>query len=66
MYIVQVSPKGLISFNEKEIIITSDPKQATYYLTIGDAMRAAVEVNEIFGTSLAKAIPCSLSLGKED
>lgn len=55
MYIIQVSPKGLISFNEKEIIITSDPKRATYYPTIGDAMRAAVKVNGVLGASLAKA-----------
>lgn len=68
MYITQVSPKGLISFNreKKEIVIVSDPARATYYPTIGDAMRAAIEVNDILGISLAKAIQCPSPNGEGD
>jgi len=54
MYIVKISPKALIRFNKDELVITSDLERASEFPNIGDAMRAAVEVNEALGTYIAK------------
>jgi len=58
MYIIQISPKALVRFNKDELVITSDLERASKFPNIGDAMKAAVEVNEALDTSIAKVIRC--------
>lgn len=55
-YILKASPKAfIIAQPNNELIITSDYTKATQYNTIGDAMRAASEVNEALGVHVFKA-----------
>jgi len=58
MYIVKISPKALIRFNKDELVITSDLERASEFSNIGDAMKAAVEVNEALDTHIAKVVRC--------
>lgn len=55
-YILKASPKAFVIVQpNNELIITSDYTKATKYNTIGDAMRAASEVNEALGVHAFKA-----------
>lgn len=48
-YILTINPQGFILIKENnEITITSDYEKATTYSFIGDAMRAAIQINRIF------------------
>lgn len=54
-YILQASPKAfVIEQPNKELIITPDPTRATRYAVIGEAMQAAVRVNQALGTHTFK------------
>lgn len=55
-YILKASPKAfVIEQPNEELIITPDYTKATQYAVIGDAMRAAVRVNQALGTNIFKA-----------
>lgn len=55
MYILKANPKAfIIVCPSNDLIITSDYSRATQYPTIGDAMKAASEVNKALGTHLVK------------
>lgn len=61
IYILQASSKAFVkSIDQDEIehtiIITSDPNQAKQYERCGDAMIAAVNVNDIFGKDLFRVV----------
>ena len=54
-YILRANPKAFIIIQpNNEIIISPDYTKATQYSTIGEAMKAASEVNKILGTHLVK------------
>lgn len=55
-YILTTSPKAFIKVKEDEIIVTSDYSKATQYKTIGEAIKAAAQVNESLGVNIVKAI----------
>lgn len=60
VYILKASPKAFVKeantsiLGEQEIVITADPNQAKQYERCGDAMIAAVDVNEIFEKDIFK------------
>lgn len=57
MYIVKISSKAFIKkCDEQEIIISSQVESAAQLDTIGDAMRYAAKVNEIFEQAIAQLI----------
>lgn len=45
MYILRISNKAFIQIKPDEVVITSDYEKATKYNTIGEAMKAASELN---------------------
>lgn len=54
-YILKASPKAfIVEMPNEELIITPDYTKATQYATIGDAMKAAVKVNQALGTHIFK------------
>lgn len=56
-YILSASQKAfVVVLPDNELVITPKYEKATQYLTIGDAMRAAVKVNQALGTHAVKAI----------
>lgn len=55
-YILQASHKAFIIKSEDEIIVTEDYTRATQYNIIGEAMKAASEVNQALGTNVVKLI----------
>lgn len=56
-YILQASPKAfVIEMPNDELIITPDYTKATQYSAIGEAMKAAVRVNQALGTHTFKAV----------
>ena len=57
MYILQIRNKAFIQVKSDEIIITSDSEKATKYNTIGEAMRAASELNNDFESHIIRAVP---------
>lgn len=58
MYILSISKKAFIRFEEnRDITIVATPDKATQFKTIGDAMRAAIQVNEDFEEDIVKAVP---------
>lgn len=47
MYILRISPKAFIRQGQDgETVIISNPDKATTFDTIGDAMRAAAQINK--------------------
>lgn len=59
MYTLTINNKAYILIKDDELVITSDYSKASYFNIIGDAMKAAVEVNKQLGTNLVKVIPVS-------
>nr|DAJ81351.1 MAG TPA: hypothetical protein [Caudoviricetes sp.] len=58
MYILRISKKAFIRLEENgDTTIVSVPERATKFETIGDAMRAAVQVNEDFEEDIVTAVP---------
>lgn len=58
MYILRISKKAFIRLEENgDTTIVSAPERATKFETIGDAMRAAVQVNEDFEEDIVTAVP---------
>lgn len=56
-YILTASPKCFIQIlDNEEIILSADYTKATQYKRVGDAMKAAVKVNNALGTHLIKFI----------
>lgn len=54
-YILKASPKAFIIITSNdELIITPDYTKATQYNTIGEAMKAAANVNSALGSHLVK------------
>ena len=54
-YILKASTKAfIIVMPDNELVITPDYTKATQYNTIGEAMKAAVNVNETLGSYLVK------------
>ena len=54
-YILKASPKAfIIVTSNDELIITPDYTKATQYNTIGEAMKAAANVNSALGSNLVK------------
>lgn len=57
MYIVGMGKKAFVRFEESgDVTIVSTPNKATPYKLIGDAMVAAVRINEDFEAHVAKVI----------
>ena len=56
MYILRISNKAFIQVKPDEVVITSDYEKATKHNTIGDAMRAASELNDLIGHYIIKVI----------
>lgn len=58
MYILSISKKAFVRLEDNgDTTIVSAPERATQFETIGDAMRAAIQVNDDFEEDVAKAIP---------
>lgn len=53
-YILKASKKAFIVVRPNELIITPDYTEATQYNTIGEAMKAAANVNGALGSHLVK------------
>lgn len=54
-YILKASPKAfIIVIPNDELVITPDYTRATQYSTIGEAMKAAANVNGALGSHLVK------------
>ncbi len=49
MYILQIQNRSYVKILEDEFLITPNIEISTKYDKIGDAMRAAILVNEILG-----------------
>ena len=56
MYILQISSLANIVLAGEEVTLTSDYQRASPFHTIGDAMRAAVKVNDKLQRALAKVV----------
>lgn len=56
MYILQISSLANIVLAGEEVTLTSDYQRASPFHTIGDAMRAAVKVNDKLQRTLAKVV----------
>ena len=56
MYILQISSLANIVLSGEEVTLTSDYQRASPFHTIGDAMRAAVRVNDKLQRALAKVV----------
>lgn len=55
MYILRISNKAFIQIKPDEVVITSDYEKATKY-TIGEAMKAASELNKLINNPVVKII----------
>lgn len=55
MYILKIN-KSFVKIKDKQITIIPNYEHASKYNTIGDGMRAAVIVNKLLGSHLAKVI----------
>lgn len=55
-YILKISPKAFIVYNNNKIEIISDYQQATQYDTIGKAMKAASEINQVLENPIVKVM----------
>lgn len=54
-YILKASPKAFIICQDNdELVITPDYNKATQYNTIGEAMKVAAHVNDIFNSHLVE------------
>ena len=56
MYILQISSLANIVLVGEEVTLTSDYQRASPFHTIGDAMRAAVKVNDKLQRTLARVV----------
>ena len=56
MYILQISSLANIVLAGEEVTLTSDYQRASPFHTIGDAMRAAIKVNDKLQRALAKVV----------
>ena len=56
MYILQISSLANIVLAGEEVTLTSDYQRASPFHTIGDAMRAAVKVNDKLQRTLARVV----------
>ena len=56
MYILQISSLANIVLVGEEVTLTSDYQRASPFYTIGDAMRAAAEINDKLQRALAKVV----------
>ena len=56
MYILQISSLANIVLAGEEVTLTSDYQRASPFHTIGDAMRAAAEINDKLQRALAKVV----------
>ena len=56
MYILQISSLANIVLAGEEVTLTSDYQRASPFYTIGDAMRAAIKVNDKLQRALAKVV----------
>ena len=56
MYILQISSLANIVLSGEEVTLTSDYQRASPFYTIGDAMRAAAEINNKLQRALAKVV----------
>ena len=56
MYILRISSKAFIKVKPDEVVITSDYEKATRYNTIGEAMKAASELNKLISNPVIKII----------
>ena len=54
IYILKASNTAFVLLKGEEIVIIPDYTKATEYLSFGDAMRAAVSVNESLGTTTVR------------
>lgn len=54
-YILTAGSKGFIKVEDNgELIISPDQNKATRYESVGDAMRAAIDINSALGTHTVK------------
>ena len=56
MYILQISSLANIVLVGEEVTLTSDYQRASPFHTIGDAMRAAAEINDKLQRAVAKVV----------
>ena len=56
MYILQISSLANIVLVGEEVTLTSDYQRASPFYTIGDAMRAAAEINDKLQHTLARVV----------
>ena len=56
MYILQISSLANIVLSGEEVTLTSDYQRASPFYTIGDAMRAAAEINNKLQHTLARVV----------
>ena len=56
MYILQISSLANIVLVGEEVTITSDYQRASPFHTIGDALRAAIKLNDKLQRALAKVV----------
>ena len=56
MYILQISSLANIVLAGEEVTLTSDYQRASPFHTIGDAMRAAAEINDKLQHAVAKVV----------
>lgn len=56
MYILQISSLANIVLAGEEVTLTSDYQRASPFHTIGEAMRAAVKVNDKLQRTLARVV----------
>lgn len=55
MHILVAGSKGFVEVKDNgELVITPDKSRATQYETAGDAMRAAIDINQALGTNTIK------------
>ena len=56
MYILQISSLANIVLVGEEVTLTSDYQRASPFHTIGDALRAAIKLNDKLQRALAKVV----------
>lgn len=58
MYILRISPRAFIRREENgDTTIVASPEKASTYDNIGDAMRAAVDMNDLLETNKVAVFP---------
>lgn len=61
MYILRISPRAFIRCEENgDTTIVASPDKASTYDTIGDAMRAAIDMNDLLETNKVAVFPLQL------